>query len=228
MEAWPHGVLVTAANGTRSADGKIVFVNRAFERMSGYDRDELIDRRRRMLDGLGTDRGELKRLAYQDPGGRPASVLVTQYRKGGAPLRVEVTAFPLPSSHWVYVYREASEDEFIEQQVHRLRDALATETRKAGGEEATLAAMLRAICRMGGWPYGEAWIPRRDGQVLRIGATWRASDDLPEPVLAARKKAASARGGVGGWSAGSGRPRGRSASTTARMCIHSRPRWPSP
>ena len=50
--------------------------------------------------------------------------------------------------------------------ISRALVALATEAR---GYKSALGAVLKRLCRVGDWSYGEAWIPTHDGRGLKMG-----------------------------------------------------------
>lgn len=64
-------------------DHPIVFANDAFVALSGYERDEIIGRNCRFLQGPDTDRGEVRRVAEAIAAGRHAETELLNYRKDG-------------------------------------------------------------------------------------------------------------------------------------------------
>lgn len=63
----------------------IVYVNPAFERMTGYTRDEVLGRNPRFLQGPASDRRVLDRLRSDLEAGRPFQGETYNYRKDGTP-----------------------------------------------------------------------------------------------------------------------------------------------
>ena len=66
------------------ADNPIIFVNRAFERMTGYTRDELIGTNCRFLQGPETDREVVTELRLAIAEQREFSTEIINYRKDGS------------------------------------------------------------------------------------------------------------------------------------------------
>ena len=65
-------------------DDPIIFVNRAFQELSGYDADELIGRNCRFLQGPETDRSEVKKIREGLAAGRDVAVEILNYRRDGS------------------------------------------------------------------------------------------------------------------------------------------------
>ena len=64
-------------------DNPIVFANDAFQRLTGYDRDELMGRNCRFLQGSQTDQDTIRRLREAVENGTDISVDILNYRKDG-------------------------------------------------------------------------------------------------------------------------------------------------
>lgn len=68
----------------RQADRPIVWVNSAFERMTGFAADEVLGRNPRFLQGGDTDQPGIAELREALAAGRPASVTLRNYRADGS------------------------------------------------------------------------------------------------------------------------------------------------
>jgi PAS domain S-box-containing protein len=82
----------------RAGDQPLIYINPAFEAMSGYDRDELIGRNCRFLQGPDTRQPGLDpvRAALRD--GTPAQTLLRNYRKDGSAFWNELVIAPVRNS----------------------------------------------------------------------------------------------------------------------------------
>ncbi len=87
--------------------------------------------------------------------------------------------------------------------VRRLHEDLSLSASKAKDSGRALLAILRRLCSTFGWCFGEAWVPSRDGSVLKPGMSWpRTNPDYREYLLASRRLGFLPGGGLPGrvWS----------------------------
>ena len=104
---------------------RIIFVNDAFERSSGYARAEVMGRSLLFQQGPATDAGELARIAATMARAQPARAELLNYDKAGKAYWVEAELVPFTDAdgrqtHWVAVEREIDERKKSEADIHRL------------------------------------------------------------------------------------------------------------
>lgn len=88
---------VVLTDGELEAAGpRILYVNAAFERMTGYRAKEVIGRNPRMLQGPGTSVAARKRLARALREGVRCRVVILNYRKSGEAYRCAIDLHPIP------------------------------------------------------------------------------------------------------------------------------------
>jgi len=97
-------LLFTAAEKTRmpqiitdpgQPDNPIVFANRAFQNLCGYDAAELIGRNCRFLQGPGTDPTDIAKVRDAITGRRDVVVEILNYQRDGTPFRNELYVSPV-------------------------------------------------------------------------------------------------------------------------------------
>lgn len=117
-------VLITEAEPFSQPGPRIVFVNDAFERLTGYTRDEVIGKTPRLLQGPGTQRSELDRIQAALVQWKPVRAELLNYTKSGREIWVELDIVPIADStgwytHWVAVQRDITERHMLEEQLRQ-------------------------------------------------------------------------------------------------------------
>ena len=118
-------VMITEAGPLDAPGPRIVFVNDAFERRTGYTRSEVMGRSPRFLQGKRTQRSELDRLREALESLQPVRVELINYTKHGEPYWVELEIVPVDYfhrgvTHWVAVARDISERKAAEDEIEGL------------------------------------------------------------------------------------------------------------
>jgi diguanylate cyclase (GGDEF)-like protein/PAS domain S-box-containing protein len=111
LETSPEGVVLVDA---KDAEQPVVYVNPAFEVLSGYSAAELLGRNLRMLQADDRDQEGRHRLRESLTRGESARVLLRNYRKDGSLFWNEMTVLPLRDAngeltHFVGHHRDAGE-----------------------------------------------------------------------------------------------------------------------
>lgn len=109
IEALPDGAALADA---RQPDMPLVYVNPAFEKMTGYSAAELVGHNLRMLQGDASGQAGVQRLRDAIEAGVETRALVQNYRKTGELFWMEVQLVPVRDAqgkvtHWASVHREA-------------------------------------------------------------------------------------------------------------------------
>lgn len=101
-------ILVTDA----SVAGKIIYANRAFKKLTGYDPSAVLGQTPRILQGPGTDRTVIKRLASALKSGSRFEGRAINYKKDGTPFIMLWRVVPIKVGRritaWVAIQREGS------------------------------------------------------------------------------------------------------------------------
>ena len=118
-------VLITEAGSIDAPGPRIVFVNDAFEKHTGYRRDEVLGQAPRMLQGALTQRPELDRIRAALLQAQPVRAELINYKKNGALYWIELEIVPVDYfsrglTHWVAVARDITERKAAEDEIEHL------------------------------------------------------------------------------------------------------------
>ena len=118
-------VIITEAGPFREPGPRIVFVNEAFERRTGYMPEEVLGRTPRLLQGPATQRSELDRIRTAMEQWQPARVDLINYKKSGEAFWVDLEVSPVwdearKLTHWVAVGRDITERKTAEEKIQYL------------------------------------------------------------------------------------------------------------
>jgi len=187
-------VLVTEAEPIDPPGPRILYVNRAFEQMTGYTALEAIGQTPRMLQGPETSAEARARIRQALQNWQPITIELINYRKDGRPFWAELSITPIADetgyyTHWVAVQRDVTERRRIEAQ-QRQRSRLESVGQLSAGIAHNFNNLLAVI-----QGYGE--MLRRDvahsPQLLRrlesiLRAARRGSELVQELMVFSRQR----------------------------------------
>ena len=104
---------------------KIVYVNEAFEKHTGYSRQEVMGRSPRLLQGQGSQHAELGRIRTALNQLKPIHAELINYRKDGSLFWIEMDIVPIQSAegkvtHWVSTARDITRRKTAEEEIEYL------------------------------------------------------------------------------------------------------------
>ena len=114
-------ILITEGRPIDGEGPRILYVNPAFTRMTGYTAEEVLGRTPRLLQGPRTSRAELDRVRVALENWQPVRVELQNVRKDGTDCWVELDITPVmgPSGwyeYWLSVQRESGERQRFDEQ----------------------------------------------------------------------------------------------------------------
>jgi diguanylate cyclase len=131
LQAQQRELLFTAVDASdqivmiTGADQRLVYVNGAFTRVTGYAPEEALGRNPSFLQGPGTSPGTRVDLRQAIEQGRRVDAEILNYRKSGEPYWVDVSIVPVSDRtgsiiHWIAIERDISTRKAQEQETTRL------------------------------------------------------------------------------------------------------------
>jgi PAS domain S-box-containing protein len=128
-------ILDTCINGITLSDpdqpdNPIVYANEAFELITGYDRNEIVGRNCRFLQGEDRDQAEIERIREALREHKPVTVTLRNYRKNGELFYNQFSIRPLFDQNGKLIYYlgtqyDVSEKVRAEEELRRLNALLA-------------------------------------------------------------------------------------------------------
>lgn len=129
-------VVVTEPEPLDEPGPRIVYVNEAFTRMTGYAPAEVIGRTPRILQGVGTSPSTVRRIRAALERREPVRAELLNYRRDGSPFWVEISIAPVLDEsgrvlQWTSVQRETTERRQAEETTLRLTHETAARAQEA-------------------------------------------------------------------------------------------------
>ncbi|MDF2447183.1 MAG: putative sensor histidine kinase with a response regulator receiver domain [Moraxellaceae bacterium] len=123
-------IMITEAEPIDEPGPRIIFINEAFERITGYRPSDMIGQSPRFLQGPETQRDELDRIRQAMVRREPVRAQVINYKKSGQPVWLEIDIAPIADAdgrytHFVSVERDITESKAM---AHQLQHAQRMET----------------------------------------------------------------------------------------------------
>lgn len=143
VEASGVGVVVTDPN---LPDNPIVYVNPAFERMTGYPADEVLGRNCRFLQGSGENREQLSELREALREERECRVVLRNHRKDGASFWNDLSVSPVRDeqgrlTNFIGIQRDVTRSKQLEEERNSSRDREKAARAEAEASRARLALL---------------------------------------------------------------------------------------
>jgi PAS domain S-box-containing protein len=122
-------VVITEAGELNHPGPRIIYINEAFSKMTGYEPAEVLGQTPRILQGPDTDRHTLDFIRRQLEKWSPVDVDIKNYKKSGEAFWVNLSIVPVSNkegiyTHWVSVQRDISERIKAQQDILKYTDRL--------------------------------------------------------------------------------------------------------
>jgi PAS domain S-box-containing protein len=167
-------VLITEAEPFDEPGPRILYVNEAFTRMTGYTADEVIGKTPRILQGIKTDKQELARLGKCLRSWQLCESTLINYKKNGEEFWTNFSLNPVADekgwfTHWVSIDRDVTERKNEE-----LQQALLAETSLLFNASMPFSLLLdnllQKVINFDHFEIAEIWLTGADTHKINLAA----------------------------------------------------------
>ena len=118
-------VVITEVRPQGNPTHKIVYVNEAFEKHTGYSKQDVMGRSPSLLQGLGSQQAELNHIRLALEQSQPVHAELINYKKDGTLFWIELDIVPLLgaegiATHWVSAARDITQRKIEEEEIEYL------------------------------------------------------------------------------------------------------------
>ena len=175
-------VLITEAEPFDQPGPKIIYVNDAFTKMTGYTAEEVIGKTPRILQGPKSDRRELARLRKALENWESCEITTINYKKNGEEFWINFSVSPVADekgwfTHWMAIERDVTLRKNEELQNELIAD-ISTVFNEPIQLYETFDKTLRHITAFGGFCFAEAWLTGRDRNIIHKVSTHATTDNM--------------------------------------------------
>lgn len=179
VERSTEAIIITEAGKTGPDQPRIVYVNEALTKLTGYTREEMIGRTPRMFQGPGTDRFQLKKIRESRSKWQPCEAELLNYNKKGEEYWIHLSISPIKDrsgnyTHWISVERDITAKKRAEQERQVFYEIIDGINRFS--LEQSLHLALEKIGRYLQLGYGEAWMLNYDKLRMTCKCRWQESE----------------------------------------------------
>lgn len=174
-------VIITEAEPFGLPGPKIVFVNEAFTRMTGYTSEEVLGKSPRILQGPKTDQQQLDLLRDAMKHWRSCEITTVNYKKTGEEFWTNFSISPVANAngwytHWISIQRDVTKIKQEEQRrglESKVVQIFAKEPRFLSSLEKSLELLLSTS----GLDAGEIWLINSDQTKLNLISKYAVSEE---------------------------------------------------
>jgi PAS domain S-box-containing protein len=165
-------ILITEAEPFDKPGPKIIYVNEAFTKMTGYKAEEVLGKTPRILQGPNSDKEELAKLSKALRNWKPCEITTINYKKNGEEFWINFSVLPVADergryTHWIAIERDVTQQknkEFEKELVNNISDAF----HKSNDLKDCLTNLCEHITEFGDFDFAEMWLPSVDSKTINL------------------------------------------------------------
>lgn len=165
-------IIITEAEPQEEPGPKILYVNEAFTRMTGYTKEDAIGRSPRFLQGIQSDKKALNKLGESMKKWEPSEVSTINYKKNGEPFWINFKISPVSNERGYYTHWVAIERDITKQKSEEIESNFINRINSIFNSKVELQDIVNAICAdiqlFGAFSFVELWLPEAFGNYLRL------------------------------------------------------------
>jgi len=197
-------VLITEAEPFDKSGPRIIFVNEAFTKMTGYSTEEIIGKTPKILQGPNSDKEELAKLGLAIRNWETHEITTINYKKNGEEFWINFTVTPVANEEGKYTHWIAIERDVTEQKTNELEKELIAQISINFNTENDLTSASNELCKsiskIGDFDWVELWTTNLDKSQMQFFSHYVAAptdekfyDDSPEFIAFKRSEGLSGK-----------------------------------
>lgn len=174
-------VLITEAMPLSLPGPRILYVNEAFTKMTGYSSEEIIGETPRILQGPKSDKKELQRLSDALKKWEPCEITTINYKKNGEEFWINFSLNPVADengwyTHWIAIERDVTKKK--NEELHKeLISKISSIFNFQLTLEESLAKVLEQLTDFGNLTLAEVWLISEDKKRISLSGKFFRTDN---------------------------------------------------
>jgi PAS domain S-box-containing protein len=175
-------VIITEAEPIDLPGPKIIYVNEAFTKITGYSQDEVVGKSPRILQGPKTDKNELYKLRKALENWQPAEITIINYKKNGDEFWINFSLKPIANkdgwyTHWISIERDVTENKKNEIQ-KQVFNEISLLFNKEVELITTLQSVTELITNFDNYNVGEIWLVDNENAFIELKTTYANTKEI--------------------------------------------------
>lgn len=173
-------VLITEAEPITGAGPKIVYINDAFTKNTGYEEKDILGKTPRILQGPKSNKDDLTKIRLALQNWHPINITILNYKKNGEEFWSNLSISPVTDekglfTHWISIQKDVTRAKVRELQ-KELMVYLTSVFGQALGLSEILEIVVKSVAEFSEFELGEAWLTTNNSNDIKRVATFTKSD----------------------------------------------------